>query len=593
MPDEQPGRQRVRLRGNVVRIFQDGQQNGPGEISGRPPGWRDDQRNDRRNPAAVRGRKRADADQSGAACSGRSDRDRRPQLVADDPQESVQRNHQQRLHRRHRDGGTGSTGVLGQTQPPEHPRWVWHRLGTARQGQARPPVGAEPRLHRLELVADPAELHQRHDLTACPEYADHRQPGRIRCNRRRKNHGRQKQQTRRQLVRRRTVGGWHQRGDPRRHHVPDGTGQRQRKRIVVDKSLVPAKAPALRRALLFCGTRASRAAAFRNLIGCIANFFLIEASLLERCSFQKPRAGNSAVGTQSKGPVMRRLLLASVVLAAMLASASSASAALTGEWTKFAKCPTGNPSVELCVYANTTSGSFKMGQKTVPIVKPVVLQGGAIPVEPGNVFGALNFVAASDGNTLSKTPQPVPGGLTGIVAPSWWPQILKDLFNETINNGFTGVTGTVELAGPASAIKLSLVNTLTAKGVALGMPVKVKLDNPFLGSSCYIGSNSSPIQLNLTSGTTAPPPPNTPISGSPGELTTVEEGQIIAEKNNKLVDNAFSTPGANGCGGFLFSWLVDPFVNSIVGVPSAAGTNTAILEGSTYLGEAAKVRERQ
>ena len=33
-------------------------------------------------------------------------------------------------------------------------------------------------------------------------------------------------------------------------------------------------------------------------------------------------------------------------------------------------------------------------------------------------------------------------------------------------------------------------------------------------------------------------------------------------------------------GGILFSWAIDPFVNSIVGIPSAAGTNTAILENS-------------
>jgi hypothetical protein len=289
---------------------------------------------------------------------------------------------------------------------------------------------------------------------------------------------------------------------------------------------------------------------------------------------------------------MRRLLLAGVVLAAMLVPASSASAALTGELVKFAKCPFSNAAVELCVTAESDAGSFKMGSKTVPIVNKVILQGGAVPVETGNIFGPLNFVGASDGNTLSKTPQPVPGGLLGVTAPSWWPQILKDLFNETINNGFTGVQATVELAGPASAIKLNLINVLTGSGTGLGMPVKVKLSNPFLGNSCYIGSNSNPIQLNMTTGTTSPPPPNTPITGSPGELGSSEEGIIVFNKNNKLVDNSFAAPGANGCGGFLFSWLVDPFVNSIVGVPSAAGTNTAILEGDTYLGDTARIRPK-
>jgi hypothetical protein len=296
--------------------------------------------------------------------------------------------------------------------------------------------------------------------------------------------------------------------------------------------------------------------------------------------------------TQSKGLNMRRLFLAGALLALMSVPASSASAALTGEFARFSTCPTSNPSTDACVYAETTSGTFTMGKKEVPIKNPVILKGG-VDSNTEDIFGTLTFIAPTDGVTLSKSPQPVPGGLLGITAPNWWPTILKELFNETINNGFTGVTATVELAGSPSSVKLSVLNTLIGSGTALSMPVKVKLDNPFLGSNCYIGSNSSPIQLNLTSGTTSPPPPNKPITGSPGELAGLEGGLIIAAKNNKLVDNSFAAPGANGCGGLLFSWAVDPLVESIVGVPSAAGTNTAILQGTTYLADAAAVRERR
>jgi hypothetical protein len=286
---------------------------------------------------------------------------------------------------------------------------------------------------------------------------------------------------------------------------------------------------------------------------------------------------------------MRRLYLAvALPMAILLLAASSASAAPTGEYARFAKCPLTNPSVEACVYAESTDGTFTMGKKSVPLINPVVLQGGIQTVVPGEVLGPLNFFGASDGNTLTKVPQPVPGGLLGITAPLWWPSFLRNLFNETINNGFTGVTATVELAGPASAIKLSLLNTALGQGTALAMPAKVKLSNPFLGSNCYIGSNSNPIQLKLTSGTTSPPPPNSPITGDPGELEGRDEGRLLVDKENRLVDNSFAAPGANGCGG-LFSFLVDPFVESIVGVPSAAGTNTAILEGSTYIGEKSAV----
>jgi hypothetical protein len=287
---------------------------------------------------------------------------------------------------------------------------------------------------------------------------------------------------------------------------------------------------------------------------------------------------------------MRRLLLAAVALCALLIPASSASAALEGEFARFKTCPLANPEADLCVYAESTSGTFTMGKKTVPIKNTVVLKGAVHG--PEGILGPLSFIAPTDGQTLSKTPQPVPGGLLGITAPTWWPQFLQDLFNETINNGFTGVNATVELAGPASSVKLSVLNTVLGQGVALGMPVKVHLENPFLGGSCYIGSNSNPIQLNLTTGTTSPPPPNQPITGNPGVLSGREEGRIIVESNNKLVDNSFAAPGANGCGG-LFSFLVDPFVNSIVGVPSPAGTNTAILEGTNYLGDAAAIRKLQ
>ncbi|MGN6216138.1 MAG: hypothetical protein ACTHN7_04160 [Solirubrobacterales bacterium] len=286
---------------------------------------------------------------------------------------------------------------------------------------------------------------------------------------------------------------------------------------------------------------------------------------------------------------MRKAILAAVMAVALVLPASAVAAPHnpTGNYARFNDCKLSNPNVDVCLYAETVGGSITTGAKTVPVKKPVVLQGG-IEAE-GNIFGPLRFVGAEDGNSLTKVPQPVPGGLLGVTAPTWWPLFLQNLFNETINNGFTGVNATLELAGPPSAVNLNALNLAFATGTALAMPVKVHLENPFLGSSCYIGSSSNPIKLNLTTGTTSPPPPNTPITGNPGSLEGIEGGQIIAISNNKLVDNSFAVPGANGCGG-LFSFLVDPFVNSIVGVPSPAGTNSATLEGTQYMGLAASVR---
>jgi hypothetical protein len=286
---------------------------------------------------------------------------------------------------------------------------------------------------------------------------------------------------------------------------------------------------------------------------------------------------------------MRKLFLAAAFAAVMLVPATSASAALEGEYARFKTCPLANPAVEACISAESTGGVFTIGKKSVPVVNQTILRGGLDPAENGNIFGPVAFVAPTDGVILSKTAQPVPGGLLGVTAPTWWPQLLRDLFNETINNGFTGVTATVELVGGASAVNLSLAALATGSGTALGLPVKVKLSNPFLGSNCYVGSNSNPVKINFTTGTTAPPPPNTPIKGNPGLLGSIDNNALAYLKNNKLVDNSFASPGANGCGG-LFSFLVDPFVDSILGTPSPAGTNTAILEGTNYIGDAAQLR---
>ena len=268
--------------------------------------------------------------------------------------------------------------------------------------------------------------------------------------------------------------------------------------------------------------------------------------------------------------VGRRARVAATAFAAALAALSLASTALatpSGEFAPFAQCPLSNAEVQACLVATTTGGLFTVGRKTVPIKNTITLQGGFIEESSG----ALKFVGAANGETLSKTPQTVPGGLLGI-------------------EGLGGeVTATTELAGPASSIGLNETNLLEGKGVALSLPVKVKLGNPFLGNHCYVGSNAHPIMLELTTGTTSPPPPNKPISGNPGELTSNEEGNILTVLKNSLVNNSFAAPGVEGCG--LIPFFVDPLVDLSLGVPSGAGHNTAILEGTLKQAGAEAVRE--
>jgi hypothetical protein len=281
---------------------------------------------------------------------------------------------------------------------------------------------------------------------------------------------------------------------------------------------------------------------------------------------------------------MKRLLIAAATVAAMLVPASQATASShhpTGEFAPFGECPLSHPELRACIFSESSAGFFQIGKKTVPLKIPQILQGG---LEGEEVF----FVGAENGETLVKTPQTVPGGLLGVEAPKWWPLFLQVLFNETINKGLTGVTATVELAGPASSIVLNADNLLLEEGTALSLPTKIKLSNSFLGSNCYIGSNASPVTIDFTSGETSPPPPNTPIHGSAGTVEFPTAGLIVLS-GGSLVNNSFAAPKANGCGG-LFSFFVDPFVDSLVGLPSPAGTNSAVLEGKIDVGNPEFVR---
>jgi hypothetical protein len=275
-----------------------------------------------------------------------------------------------------------------------------------------------------------------------------------------------------------------------------------------------------------------------------------------------------------------------LVAVASLALTASASAKLTGNYTKFAQCPFTNPAASKCIFSTTVGGEVVLGSKKVPIVKPVVLQGAYTQQDEA---GNQKFIGATNGVTLSKAPQPVPGGLAGLVNCKEISNFLLRISCEvTFENGVTGLNSTLELARPASEIVVNESNLGGELGTALKLPVRIHLENPFLGESCFVGSSSSPIIWNLTSGTTSPPPPNKPITGTVGEIEFLEEGRILETKGTKLVDNAWAAPGVNGCGG-IFSLILNPIINAASGLPAAAGNNTAVLVNKIFIGAAAAV----
>jgi hypothetical protein len=290
---------------------------------------------------------------------------------------------------------------------------------------------------------------------------------------------------------------------------------------------------------------------------------------------------------QKKRSALRALsaTLAVVALGALLVAPGAS--AHTGEYAKFNYCPSTNKAVWKCLNSVTKSGSVVLGKKTVPIVNPVTLQGG-IGFEKEDETSA--FFAATNGITLSKAPQPVPGGLSGLVNCKEISNSIERAACEVVfENGLTGVNSTLELARPASEIVVSQNALAGELGVALKLPVKVHLENPLLGSTCYIGSSSAPLIWNLTTGETKPPAGTAPIHGARGTLSFIEEEEIAKFTGNKLVDNAWSAPGATGCGGFLVEYILDPIINASVGVPSAAGKNVATLNNELLIAETTAV----
>lgn len=275
--------------------------------------------------------------------------------------------------------------------------------------------------------------------------------------------------------------------------------------------------------------------------------------------------------------------LAGLLFGALAVLVFAASAlAHSGDFAKFNFCPSTNAEVRKCLDSVTNGGKITLGKKETPIVNPVTLQGG---YGKPNAEHISKFFEATNGVTLAKVGQNVPGGLLGIVPPESSPPLVKLLSKFFFENSLTKVNAILELAKPASEIQISEFNLLLEEGVALKLPVKVRLENPFLGSKCYVGSSSSPLIWNLTTGEVGGG-----LKGTSGLIELKDEAEIAELTGNELVENNWSAPEANGCGGIL-SFLVNPIINSMVGLPAKAGENTAVLKNTIAIASAIAVNE--
>jgi hypothetical protein len=279
-----------------------------------------------------------------------------------------------------------------------------------------------------------------------------------------------------------------------------------------------------------------------------------------------------------------RALIIAVTATASLVFASSALAEPKGIFKIFKQCPTGIPGIALCSFAQITGGEFSIGTIKVPVNKTIILQGGDIPT--GNPENPREFfvLPAKNGESLSRTELNVPGGLSGFIkCEEIKGEYLREQCKKTFENHLTRVTATMEPVDNAKAPAIFNEFTFTREeGTALTLSLRLHLKNSFLGTSCYIGSESDPLVLHLTTGETHPPTGFKPLHGTRGQPETLEEKEQIMARitGNSLVDNTFSAPGAKGCGEVFFvKSLFDTHINEKLKVPNTAGENTAVLNG--------------
>lgn len=277
------------------------------------------------------------------------------------------------------------------------------------------------------------------------------------------------------------------------------------------------------------------------------------------------KQGNPVWGGHVSKHIVKTLFGAAgtaLVAIAMVAPAAQAEATDPG-YERFAGCPSPseNPTTVTCMRYVFSSGHIQIGKKEIPISNPMTLSGGT-----EFIFGG-SLLNNSQGG-LEPVKQPIPGGLIGSTRLDW--------LSNFLNLNQLRLYAVIELAGEPTVASLQ----------ELQLPVKVHLINSVLGDNCYVGSSSNPLTLNLTIGTTNPPAPNKPITGTSPFSTFDPVLEIFSQTDGTFVDNSFAVPGVSGCALSLphgISLNINNPINKKFGLPAQAGTNEAVVDYSVDL----------
>lgn len=265
---------------------------------------------------------------------------------------------------------------------------------------------------------------------------------------------------------------------------------------------------------------------------------------------------------------------------------------------QFKNCPVNNPETELC-FAGVTSGGkkggfFSLGNITVPLSKPITLQGGEHENEAEeNIY----LVPAVEGAETLESPElKVPGGISVITSRiqelQEWPAELTQAFKEAKKNKETAMYVKIEVAGGNKLFEipnaLNVTNLIFETGPAFTLPLKVKITGPFLeklgGGPCLVGNDTTPVYQYLTTSPAS--------NGSAGYLYILAEGNQVELENSRLGDLGWPVESGaepQGCGGAYESY-VDGALDEALGLTRGAKGLT-LLEGNLYEATAEYVRE--
>jgi hypothetical protein len=252
-----------------------------------------------------------------------------------------------------------------------------------------------------------------------------------------------------------------------------------------------------------------------------------------------------------------------------------------GIYTPFTNCPLLKPLMQEslggnatgCVSGIATSGSIKIGNITTAVVHPVYAQFGIWDppnATPNQFTGGILPPFAGLKAQLVSSPEYVPGGLLKALGCPSKNSIVQNLCQQAQYFGgrYLNVYAKAESAGPITNFNLT---TWT-------QPIKFKLINPLLGSTCFIGSDNNPVVVN-------PSLNGTLVEEFDPNPTLHPDTGVLAVTDATATDTTFAAPGVTDCGpGGANNIAIDRAIDRSVGLPSASGSNSLTLDGTFYLG---------